>query len=438
MGPSKPTTIAFYLPQFHPIPENDGWYGKGFTEWRNVVNARPLFPGHYQPHIPSDLGFYDLRVPETREQQARMASAHGIDAFCYYHYWFESHRPLHRVIDEVMQYNAPDMPFCLAWANENWSRHWDATAHEVLLKQTYNEADDDAHAVFLGQAMLHPLYLRVDGRPVLFIYRIQAMPNPKRTLRRWRELWAAHGLTDVQIIKADTHANFDDPHDFGADSACEFLPHGLVHIPKTHIKGSHEGNEIWAYEDVMRHCLSAQRPAWRRYECVVPNWDNTPRRGDGRSVILHGSTPDLYERWLTAVYRRAPADGIVLINAWNEWAEGAHLEPDIRYGDAYLKATARAIGVVDDHPGEVATPIRAGPASRSERLERLYMDGLEVQTRLQRRLSRLEAMFERQVHHARHDAEQTMAALRDDAVVLTREIDRLRARLAEHTRDGDR
>ena len=225
---ASPTTIAFYLPQFHPVPENDGWYGTGFTEWHNVVQATSLFPGHYQPHLPRDFGFYDLRVPEVRLEQARVAKAHGIDAFCYYHYWFEGQRPLHRPIDEVLDHGIPDMPFCLAWANENWSRHWDASAHEVLLRQRYSPEDDEEHGRFLLRALSHPLYLRVDGRPVLFIYRIQALPDPNRTMARWREIWREGGVDDVHIVKFDTHGDFSDPAGFGVDASAQFLPHGTA------------------------------------------------------------------------------------------------------------------------------------------------------------------------------------------------------------------
>ncbi|MEA2502282.1 MAG: hypothetical protein QOD01_2393 [Actinomycetota bacterium] len=429
---TRPTTLAFYLPQFHPIPENDGWYGPGFTEWHNVVQAKPLFPGHYQPHLPRDFGFYDLRVPEVREAQARAAKAHGIDAFCYYHYWFQGHRPLRRVLDDVLERSSPRMPFCLAWANENWSRHWDATENEALLTQRYSPEDDEEHGLFLLAAMSHPLYLRVDGRPVLFIYRIQAMPDPARTLRRWRELWRAGGIDDVQIIKFDTHGDTEDPAIYGADSAAQFLPHGTGGlVPRVHPAGAHEANVILDYEDVVRCYLEAGQPSWRRHECVLPGWDNSPRRGEGRSVLLHDSTPDLYEEWLGAVYQRAPSDGLVLINAWNEWAEGAHLEPDLRHGDAYLKATARALGAGHALEAEPPpTPLAAVPFVLRDRFAELYLDAVASQTVLQRRLSRLEATLERQLASARSDAEAEAAAVRADAATLLRDNERLRLELA--------
>ena len=428
---SGPTTIASYLPQFHPIPENDGWYSPGFTEWHNVVQSRPLFPGHYQPQLPRDFGFYDLRVPEVREAQARAAKAHGIDAFCYYHYWFEGHRPLRRVIDDLLDHGSPDIPFCLAWANENWSRHWDATQHEVLLTQRYSREDDEAHGRFLLMAMSHPLYLRIDDKPVFFIYRIQGMPDPIGTIGRWRELWRAEGLGDVQIVKFDTHDDNSDPASHGADSAAQFIPHGtLDRVAPIQPAGAEAGNIIFDYEDVVQHYLSAEQPAWRRHECVVPGWDNSPRRGDGRSLLLHNSTPELFEEWLAAVHRRTPADGMVVINAWNEWAEGAHLEPDLRHGNAYLKATARALGVEPNHEvKEPLTPLAAMPFVLRDHFAELYLDGIETQTVLRRRLSRLEAMLERQIAAARAGAEADTAQLCAEAAALMHENERLRARL---------
>jgi hypothetical protein len=395
---NRPTTIATYLPQFHPIPENNGWWGSGFTEWHNVVRAKPLFDGHYQPHLPADFGFYDLRVPEVREAQARAARAHGIDAFCYYHYWFEGRRPLRRVLDDVLRTGSPPMPFCLAWANENWSRHWDASSHEVLLRQRYSDEDDDAHGRFLLETMLHPLYLRVAGRPVLFIYRIQAMPDAPKTLRRWRELWRAGGLDDVQIVKFDTHGDLSDPADHGADAAAQFQPHHTLDTAeRMSPPGCHPDNVVLPYEQLVEAFIGKAAPPWKRYECVVPMWDNTPRRGDRRSYVMHGSTPALYERWLSAVHSRAGADDLVLINAWNEWAEGAHLEPDLKYGDRYLRATAAAVGVTPPSwpdPLDVTDP---GRPRADARFADLYLDLLEAYTATHRRLARLEGTFDRQL-----------------------------------------
>ena len=432
---ARPTTIAFYLPQFHPIPENDSWYRVGFTEWHNVVMSKPLFDGHYQPHLPADFGFYDLRVAEVREAQAHAARAYGIDAFCYYHYWFEGQRPLRRILDDVLEASRPAFPFCLAWANENWSRHWDASNHEVLLRQRYSAEDDDIHGRFLLRVMSHPLYLRVGGRPLLFVYRLQAVTDPIATLARWREIWNAGGLKDVHVVKFDTHGDQSDPAGLGADAAAQFLPHNTHEIvPRTEL-GAHPGNLIFDYERVVHAYLGTERPRWRRYECVLPGWDNSPRRGDGSSCVLHGSTPELYESWLAEVHRRAPPDGVVLINAWNEWAEGAHLEPDLRHGDAYLRATARALGVPPRAGAAIPPTFAAASAPPPrDRFAELYLDAIEAQTALQRRLSRLEATFDRQLETTRAAAEAEAIQLRVEAASLMRENVRLKARLAQADR----
>jgi hypothetical protein len=429
---SRPKTIAFYLPQFHPIPENDGWYVPGFTEWHNVVRARPLFRGHEQPHLPREFGFYDLRVPEVVEAQAQAARRHGIDAFCFYHYWFEGHRPLRLVIDRLLEEGVPNFPFCFCWANENWSRHWDAGEREVLLRQRYSPEDDDEHGRFLLRAMSHPLYLRVGGKPVLFIYRLHSMPSPEQTLARWRELWRAEGLGEVEIVKFETTGGLDDPAPYGADSSGQFIPHGVVErVPRMRVDDADERNIVIDYEALVEHYVAREpSPRWRRHECVVPGWDNSPRRGDGHSLLLHGSTPQHYERWLSAVHRRAPADGMVLVNAWNEWAEGAHLEPDLRHGDGYLKATARAVGVagaIDEPP----PPAGLEPVVPHDRFAELYLDSLETQTKIRRRLSRLEATFERQIDVARYESYLEAEELRRQAAQLVRENERLRRRLEE-------
>lgn len=430
----RPAVIALYLPQFHPMPENDAWWGPGFTEWRNVVGARPLFEGHYQPRLPRDFGFYDLRIPEVREAQARAARAYGIDAFCYYHYWFEGHRPMRRVVDDVLNHGVPNMPFCLAWANENWSRHWDATTHEMLLEQRYSPEDDETHGEFLLRAMQHPLYLRVDGRPILFIYRLQSHPDAARTLGRWRELWRANGLGEVNVVKFETFGGEGAPSSLGADTAATFFPHTVARlVPRTTIPGASPGNQIWLYDEVVRTYLDDPPPAWTRYECVVPSWDNTSRRGDGRSIIIHDSTPERYESWLTPVYARTPANGVVIINAWNEWAESAYLEPDLRYGYAYLEATARALGKTPPAAASLYVPGDGEHQTLSrERLSELYLEGFENQVRLQRRLSRLEGTFHRQLEAATREAREEAGRMREAALEFTLEVERLRKELARY------
>ena len=279
---TKPRVIAFYLPQFHPTPENDTWWPRGFTEWRNVVRASPLFPGHQQPHVPSELGFYDLRVPEVRVLQAELARGYGIEGFCYYHYWFKGRRVLQRPFQEVLTSGEPDFPFCLAWANENWTRAWDAGPQEVLIEQTYDPEDDRRHIDYLIRAFKDPRYIRVDGRPLLLIYRVQGMPDPVRTFDLWRERARAAGIDDLYIVKFDTHGNFESPEGFGADAAAEFVPHGVYeHVRQHHVRDSHRGNALFRYIDVAGFFSRRPSPDWKRFPCVMPGWDNSPRRPDG-------------------------------------------------------------------------------------------------------------------------------------------------------------
>jgi lipopolysaccharide biosynthesis protein len=347
-----------YLPQFHPIPENDAWWGRGFTEWTNVVKAKPLFPGHYQPHLPADLGFYDLRVPEVRQAQADLARDHGIHAFCYYHYWFNGKRLLERPFTEVLKTGQPDFPFCLCWANENWTRVWDGQNREVLLEQQYSEQDDRAHIRSLLDTFSDPRYLRISGRPVFLVYRASRLPHPTRTTEIWREEAHAHGLGNLFLIKADSAATeTQTPSSLGFDAAMAFQPTWRHlgwprHRTRLGQLGSRIGifssafqqHRVYDYGEIVTRMLSIPDP-YPRFPCVSPMWDNSARRrSDG--IILTDSTPAKYEYWLSAVLEEfqppTPDEDLIFINAWNEWAEGNHLEPDQRWGSAYLSATKRA------------------------------------------------------------------------------------------------
>jgi len=354
--------IAFYLPQYHPIPENDQWWGKGFTEWTNVAKARPLFPGHYQPHIPGELGFYDLRLAETRQAQAELAREHGIHGFCYYHYWFNGQRILERPFNEVLTSGKPDFPFCLCWANENWTRRWDGQEDHVLLRQNYSEADDAAHIQSLIPAFQDERYIRIDGKPLFLVYRAEFLPNPQRTAEIWREAVARAGLPGLYLVRVLSYETFKantDPRNIGFDADTNFAPFSwrmggrkfrgafLKRLASLGLfpRGLTE-NRIFDYRTMVQGMRHAAQPKWMRFDCVTPSWDNSPRRKG--ALIFHGSTPALYEEWLREVVARAVKnrqgdEGIVFINAWNEWAEGNHLEPDRRWGRAYLEATKRAV-----------------------------------------------------------------------------------------------
>ena len=352
--------IAIYLPQFHPVPENDLWWGKGFTEWRNVVNARRLYNEHYQPQLPSDLGFYDLRLPEAREAQAQLAKRFGIYGFCYYHYWFNGRRILERPFREVLESGRPDFPFCLCWANENWTRRWDGLNSEILLKQDYNGEDDRAHMQDLITSFKDPRYIRIDDKPVFLVYRTGELPNPKHTAETWRSIAKENGLSGLYLISVQAHEIID-PREIGFDAAMEFQPSWTM-MPKLNqlkptikekIKGKWKNespaksiHHVCDYESLCQLALKMPAPPYTQFPCVTPSWDNTARRKWG-GVILQGSTPTLYGEWLTKTISKMSSlnlpEQFVFINAWNEWAEGNHLEPDLRWGTQYLEQTLRAL-----------------------------------------------------------------------------------------------
>lgn len=356
---SKARLIAFYLPQFHPIPENDEWWGKGFTEWTNVTKAKPLFKSHYQPHLPADLGFYDLRVPEVREQQAALARQYGIYGFCYYHYWFNGRRLLERPFNEVLASGKPDFPFCLCWANENWTRCWDGLDREILIQQKYSEEDDLNHIRWLARAFSDPRYIRVENRPLFLVYRLSSLPNPAATVTCWRSEARRLGVGELFLCNVES---FPEDHgivqQYGLDAAVEFapdrlaLPSPLGHdrwsrlLRKFHLSSSAAfDNHFVDYTIFAQNMLSKPKPDYRRFCCVTPNWDNTARRHPG-ALVVQGSTPEAYELWLSTILTRIQEcpepDRVVFLIAWNEWAEGNHLEPCQRWGHGYLEATSRA------------------------------------------------------------------------------------------------
>jgi lipopolysaccharide biosynthesis protein len=342
--------IAFHLPQFHPTPENDQWWGKGFTEWTNVARAKPLFPGHYQPHIPADLGFYDLRLPEARHSQAELAKQFGIEGFCYYHYWFGGgRRILERPVDEILSSGEPDFPFCLCWANHSWNTAWQGT-DTMLVEQTYPGWDDHAaHFDWLLHAFTDPRYLTVEGKPIFVVYKPDDIPNVRKVTDYWRDRAAKAGLPGLHLVGV-SHRNQDwDPRERGMDaSTMQALPARDGRIPRrylwTKLKLLLAGNKhqlsVWDYEEILPILLRGNRVAWTDYPLVLPNWDNTPRSGM-LGLVFHNSTPELFRghlrEALNRVSDRAPDSRIVFLKAWNEWAEGNYVEPDQKWGLDYLR-----------------------------------------------------------------------------------------------------
>ncbi|MCS6913652.1 MAG: glycoside hydrolase family 99-like domain-containing protein [Myxococcales bacterium] len=362
--------IAMHLPQFHPIPENDAWWGRGFTEWTNVVRARPRFRGHYQPHLPADLGFYDLRLPEARAAQAELAARYGIDAFCYYHYWFGGRRLLERPVNEILASGEPDFPFCLCWANENWSRRWDGGDNQVLMRQEYSEADDRAHFEWLLTAFRDRRYVRIEGRPLFLIYRAHEVATLPHLVRSWQQWAQEAGLPGLFLVSVRNAWNESfNPLQHGLQASMKFQPfwrhvdrlaqglleraaYGLIqaHAPQLgpllkRVLSGRRGDRVIAYRDLVAAEMASRSADFPEFPSVTPGWDNSPRRARG-ATIVHGSTPALFGRWLRhetqRVRRLPPPLRIVFLNAWNEWGEGNHLEPDQRFGLAYLEEVKRA------------------------------------------------------------------------------------------------
>jgi SAM-dependent methyltransferase len=344
--PAEVTFIAFYLPQFHPIPENDAWWGKGFTEWTNVTKARPLFEGHYQPHLPADLGFYDLRVREIQHQQITYAKKFGIDAFCFHYYWFNGRRLLERPLDDFLADQDADFQFCLCWANENWTRKWDGSENEILLAQDYTPASDSEFVASLLPYLRDPRYLRIDGAALLVVYCPQYLPDVKSSATRWRQLCRDAGLGEIHLAAALTHGNWN-YEQFGFDAGVEFPPHGTRardQKAELNLYAQIDGLMV-RFGDLAEQYLANDYTKRRVYRGVVPSWDNTARV-NGRGLTTLDATPVNYERWLNrathlTMLQRTPSERLVFINAWNEWAEGCHLEPDQRFGCGFLEATLR-------------------------------------------------------------------------------------------------
>ncbi len=344
-----PLVFAFYLPQFHPIPENDIFWGKGFTEWRQLSRALPRFPGHYQPRTPRDLGFYTLGGEDILRQQARMALHAGIGAFCYYYYWFNGHRVLELPINTHLR-SEVEMPFLLMWANENWTKTWDGLESNVLLQQDYRQEDEDPLLADLARHFNDPRYLRIAGRPLFIVYNMRQVPTPALTLDRWRRKWREKFQLEPLIFMAQA---FDaiDPHAFGCDGAVEFPPHKLA-VPHagraTPDAYSPEfSGRVIAYKDFVNTSTSEPDPQFPLIKTAVPSWDNDARRPN-RGFVLEHASPKKYQDWLATLVEKALDQTIhgvpiVAVNAWNEWAEAAYLEPDVHFGSAYLNATARGI-----------------------------------------------------------------------------------------------
>ena len=353
--------IAIYLPQFHPIPENDEWWGKGFTEWTNVTKAQPRFEGHYQPHLPSDLGFYDLRLEEARLAQEELAKNFGIYGFCYYHYWFNGKRMLYEPLDRKLKNPKEDLPFMMCWANENWTRTWDGLDKEILLKQEYGFDDDLKHIEYLIPYFKDERYIKVKGKPIFIIYKPNLFPDIEKTISIWRMAVKDAGFSDLYIGFAQNEGNEFMPHINGFDFAFQFQPNSNcpagTAYPRTFFQKvmrkikkelGIKVKELNYFIDYSSYMGKQMRSLYKEdvYPGITPMWDNSARRKDN-NLILYDSTPEKYKTWLYFIKENynweSVPENFLFINAWNEWAEGNHLEPCQKWGTKYLEATQEVL-----------------------------------------------------------------------------------------------
>lgn len=342
--------IAFYLPQFHVIPENDEWWGEGFTEWSNVKPAKPLYAGHYQPHIPDDaIGYYDLLNSNVQKKQIELAKNYGVSGFCYYFYWFSGRRLLESPLLNLLKNESLDFPFCLCWANENWSRRWDGLESELLITQDYSEADDLAFIEYVSKYIKDRRYIRIDGKPLLIVYRPSLFPNVRKTVKLWRKWCLDNGIGEILLGYTQSFEAVN-PQKYGFDLAIEFPPNGTNPPDMTEkvfpFKKDFQGL-VYDWSIYLDRSKSYESRSYPLARGVCPSWDNTARKKN-RSISFINSSPCGFQQWLCSALidtqnesGRNKVDA-VFVNAWNEWAEGAHLEPDKKYGFAWLEAVRMA------------------------------------------------------------------------------------------------
>ena len=373
---TKARVIAFYLPQFHPIPENDKWWGKGFTEWTNVARAKPLFRGHYQPRIPADLGFYDLRVPEVREQQAQMAREAGIEGFCYWHYWFSHDKKLlERPFQEVLYSGKPDFPFCLGWANHSWTnKSWEAGTRKqkemTLMEMVYNEDEYRKHFYDVLPAFKDERYITVDGKPLFYIWSALGIPNPSEFIQLWQKLAQENGLKGVYFVGLEfslreneksmknaftkkipnnaatryqnlLNLGYDAVNSRGYFRAEMYCRHPLEIIWRSICMRlfKHTPISVCDQRKINRWLYTEEDKQENVYPSLMPNWDRSPRSGR-KARIYTNSTPEVFgeqiDQVLDLLKDKTPEHRIVFLMSWNEWAEGNYIEPDMKYGHEYL------------------------------------------------------------------------------------------------------
>lgn len=356
MSNNKIKVIAYYLPQFHPIPENDEWWGKGFTEWTNVAKAKPLFRGHEQPKVPADLGFYDLRLPEVREAQTELAKEAGVSAFCYWHYWFgNGKRLLERPLREVVESGTPDFPFCLAWANHTWMKKtWNSDvsrlSKEVLIEQKYpGEKDIDDHFFSLLSTFKDRRYFKINNKLVFVIYNIKELPNADLFIDRWQELALINNLPGFYFI---AHT-FDVEFNMNKYKKIDAINLHLLHeaFKETKLKAVislllKRPLNVIDYSKAMKFWESDLFKQPKIYPTIYPNWDTSPRLGK-TAAILKNSNPDIFAKHIDNIFnlinKKESEDKVVFLKSWNEWAEGNYLEPDLKHGKGFILALRKIL-----------------------------------------------------------------------------------------------
>lgn len=347
MSDIKP--IAIYLPQYHPIPENDEAWGEGFTEWTNVRKAKPLFEGHYQPHIPHNtIGYYNLLNPEVLVEQAELARKYGIYGFAFYHYWFNGKRLLNSPIDNMIELQKPDFPFMLIWANENWTKRWDGQDNEIIIKQEYSFEDDRSHMQFLcEQVFVDDRYIKIDGKPVFSVYRMELFPDIVETTRIWREVAQEMGFKDLYLIKVEGMSAGTYPEQAGFDAAMEFAPDWQSNdITRKRVVDDYEYSYVDYNKSVTNNLIKSISP-YKTFKSVFPSWDNTARKKVG-GLLYTDPSIETFEYFVSCIaeytYRNfVKEERFFFINAWNEWGEGCHIEPDCRFGFKYLESVQVAL-----------------------------------------------------------------------------------------------
>ena len=337
--------IAFYLPQYHEIPENNTFWGKGFTEWVNVKNSEPIFPGHFQPRLPTELGFYDLNDDSVRYKQAALARQYGIDAWCYYYYRFNKKRLLEMPLDRHFNDKNLNMPYLICWANENWTKTWFGYSQDILIEQKHSLENDLEFIEEVAPMLIDPRYFKVNGKPVILIYRTELWENITQTVNIWREYMKKNYNLEIYLIRGSSFKRKIIPNDIGFDASYQFPPFGFKATCFYNQSKNHEYGQLGKYTEWQD--MIDQNVDFKLFRGVMTGFDNSPRRKGKNVLIYFKNTPDEYEKWLKAAIEYTKInfkqdEQLIFINAWNEWGEGAVLEPCNQWGRGFLEATLKA------------------------------------------------------------------------------------------------